>query len=92
MLPANNALLATDLILKQIIATHVRSQIVLIAVKELKPVNHVQVGSCLIKAIKIVRNVVLIFITVRNAQEIVTILNHALNVTKTLPDLIKLKI
>lgn len=92
MLPANNALLATDLILKQIIATHVRSQIVLIAAKELKPVNHVQVGSCLIKAIKIVRNVGLIFITVRNAQEIVTTHNHALNVTKTLPDLIKLKI
>jgi len=91
VLPANNALLAIDSTLKQIIATHVRSQIVLIAVKELKPVNHVQVGLCLIKAIKIVLNVVLIFITVRNAQEIATTHNHALSVMKTLPDLIKLK-
>ena len=91
VLPANNALLVTDLTLKQIIVTHVISQIVLTAAKELIPVNHVQVGSCLIKAIKIVHNVVLIFITVRNAQEIATTHNHALNVTRILPDLIKLK-
>ena len=91
VLPANNALVATYLTNKQIIATHVISLIVMIVVKELTPVNHVLVDICLIKPIKIVRSVVLISITVRNAKEITTARNHALSVMRTLPCLTKLK-
>jgi len=91
VLPANNALVATYLTNKQIIATHVISLIVMIAVKELTPVNRVLVDICLIKLIKIVRSVVLISITVRNAKEITTARNHALSVMRTFPCLTKLK-
>jgi len=91
VLPANNAQVATYLTRKQIIATHVISLIVMIAVKELTPVNHVLVDICLIKPIKIVRSVALISITVRNVKEITTPRNHALSVMRTLPCLTKLK-
>ena len=91
VLPANNALVATYLTNKQIIVMPVISLIVMIAVKELTPVNHVLVDICLIKPIKIVRSVALISITVRNAKEITTARNHALSVMRTLPCLTKLK-
>lgn len=65
--------------------THVKLQIVLIAAKDQKHVNHVLVDLCLIKAIKIVLNAVLICITVKNAQDWLIINKHALNATKISP-------
>jgi len=90
--PANGVQVATDSIRKQIIVTHVESRIVLIVEKEQKPVNHVQVVICLIKEIRTVLSVELIYITVRNALEIATTHNHVYSATRTLPCQTKLRI
>jgi len=55
-------------------------------------VNHAQVVLCLIKEIRTVLSVELIYITVRNALEIATTHNHVCSATRTLPCQTKQKI